>query len=252
MARRFQRRSRGTWLPTLGTQLVSENELFLSGYGGAIGNPDPYIGPPMATDVFPLTTDEPLDGDDIGNTTRMSEVIGNEYFLDRVVGKFFASYTPSIANGASIGPILVCAGMFVARVSEANKQVPVGLTNSLTASEEYGPLEWDNIREPWLWRRTWCLGTHGSGGIAGAPGNSGCFPQSTAQYGSVADGPHIDAKTKRRVGQDDRLFLAVSTAYAPLLLDETEGPVETAGTVAYYLDYRLHGQLRRARQTGRF
>lgn len=185
----------------------------------------------------------------------MSDVIGNEYFLDRVVGKMFISHSPSSSAEGPIGPILVGAGMFVARADDVVPGRPVGATNAQERNDNYSPLEWDTIREPWLWRRVWLLGGAFPGAqpnLLGGASNWDKWPAANWLYGSMADGPHFDQKTKRRVGQDDRLWFAFTTAYPPTYLDDLVGPVVAQGATRVYLDYRLHGSLRKARPTGRF
>lgn len=256
MAGRRHRRNNGTWLPTLGTQL-GENEAFSSGFGFDI---PAVFDQDITTVITPITTDTPLEGDSITNTTQLVDVIGNEYFLDRIVGKLHIAASFSVDDGPPAlwigGPVQVVAGFFIARCDDANPQLPVGAATANAARDNYSPAELDTIREPWIWRRAWTLGTRGRGptfstGPAPPIGSlyGAVFPPTTADYGSVLDGPHIDAKTKRRIGQDDRLFFAVSAFYPPQF---GGGVVDAPAAVVGWLDYRLHGQLRKARPDGKF
>lgn len=252
---RRKRRNRGTWLPTLGTQM-SEDDSYLSGFGFGIGAPVDTTT--ISTIVYPITADSPTyQGDSVGQNTTMAEVIGNEYFLDRIVGKLFLMYEPArdVSGNTVNGPVLVASGFFVARADDNNPLTPIGAGSAQEVRDNYSPLDLDTIREPWIWRRAWMLGTSGNARLGGGISLStnwdeGAFPSSNTLCGSVLDGPHIDAKTKRRVGQEDRLWWALAVA-RPIQLF-TSGTPTTNGEVKGYLDYRLHGQLRRARPDGRF
>jgi len=256
---RRRRRNNGTWLPTYGTLVSEDNESYVSGF--AFSDPVDDDGG-ISTVCFPITADAPAyQGDNVGNNTTMAEVIGNEYFLDRIVGKLFIQYAPSeeVDLDVTAGPVLVSAGFFVARADDANFQNPVGGGSAAELRDNYSPLELDTIREPWIWRRTWLLGlagwqsaapNSGTSGDATARGFVSKWPCANWMYGSVSDGPHIDAKTKRRVGQDDRLWLAISNSYVPTWPKKGNGQ-QSSGIYGYF-DYRLHGSLRKARSTGKF
>lgn len=246
------RRNNGTWLPIQGTVLAEDVSLW--GFGANIPvQPNGDI----QSIVTPITTDEPLEGDDILNNTTMSTVVGNEYFLDRIVGKLFIEHFSQLDDAAAPvgGPVLVAAGFFIARADEGSPNLPIGNEGQFQLNNNYSPLEMDNSREPWIWRRTWLLGTGGAyaDGVVQSRG-ARAFPASNVHYGSVLDGPHLDAKTKRRVGQDDRLWFICSVAYPATWFG---GPVPlspegTQGAVELWLDFRLHGALRRSRPSGKF
>lgn len=254
-----KRRNRGTWLPTLGTTR-SEDDTYLWGFGTTLTVPSGANSTDINTVIIPITADNPTyQGDNVGQSTTMAEAIGNEYFLDRIVGKCFLQYSPALDGTGQVvgGPIICAAGFFVARADDSNPLLPVGANTQAEVRDNYSPLDVDTCREPWIWRRAWVLGTAGSartaGGIALNPGgwDVAAFPSSNALCGSVLDGPHVDAKTKRRVGQDDRLFMALSCSFSPFWTDENQTPT-TAGVVNMWFDYRLHGALRRARPGGKF
>lgn len=259
-----RRRNRGTWLPVAGTAIEEESDTYLSGIAVAV--PIPATNAGSVVNIQAVTHDYPFEGDNTTDFTTMGEVLGNEYFLDRIVGKLFLSYVPTRdstnGNRPVSGPLLVGAGFFVARADERDGKVPIGATGgdtSLEAINNYSPLDNDNVREPWIWRRTWVLGmANNTQGFwfspAGQPEGQyllGAYPASTALYGSVMDGPHIDAKTKRRIGQDDRLWLALSSSWiGGIAWGVGEGDLDAY--CAGFLDLRLHGALRKARQSGKF
>lgn len=264
MAKR--RRSKGTWFPTLGILAGGEvNPISLTGIDGessVLDNGQVY------TRIHVLTFDAPDEGFEA--TSTLADIVGSEYLLRRVVGKFHAVY-----SGDATSPLYakVSLGLFVARASggnETDSQIPIGApaanwaagtsAENTEGAENYSPLAERTMREPWLFRRTWMLANSNHASTSTNPGSTTgtaklaalaweVFPPSTAGYGSVLDGPHIDAKTLRKVGQDDRLYMAVSTARWPLGGASGGGP---QGNIVYHFDYRMFASLRKARQVGRF
>lgn len=255
-----RRKTRYTWLPTLGTAGPGEDPTDNSS-GRAFTVTVPAD---LSSDVIisAITFDEPLEGDNLATNTPLGTVLGNEYFIKRIVGKLFAEIRqqvslngdPSFQRNALFG-----AGFFVARANDTSQGAgsPIGSATLSERQENYSPLSEDTIREPWIWRRTWVLGNQYTvirsqqTALSALPGDAqpfGWAPQSTMQYGSVLDGPHIDAKTARRVKQDERLWFAVAARGVPGLSDTTDLP----GSVNGYLDFRILGALRKARQGSAF
>lgn len=245
-----RRKSRGTWLPTQGTVVSLTDETTVSGRDFSIAVQESTIN----TIITSVTFDEPFDEDHNTVGTNLATAVGGEYLLRRIVGKFFATRIPQPAADSDLNPaVLVGAGFFVARAVDSAEDgsfsQPLGAETDLKRTQNFSPLEVDTIREPWIWRRTWILGTSGARREDQAAVRSNQnFPASTALYGSVADGPHIDAKTARRISNDDRLWFAVSATPWPAGVGLTGPEFSVDG----YLDYRLFGSLRRARNHGQF
>jgi len=209
----------------------------------------------LTTRIHVITLDAPRETQSDDFT--LADVLGSEYLLRRIVGKVNILHV-----GTDETPIyaLVCAGFFVARADPENAFYPLGAgTNVITTPDEnrsFSPLEQETQREPWLWRRSWILGNSGvprtfnnvAGTVDAAPWD--IIPPCSMKYGSVLDGPHLDAKTLRRVGQDDRLYFAISSVRWPV--SNTPDPQQENGIIVYHVDYRLFGTLRKAKQTGRF
>lgn len=244
---RRRRTNNGTWLP-VSTSDVAEgfNTLQLETQGLHVALPVDGNGA-IFTYVLPLTQDAPIEGDAYGATESLADVIGSEYFLKRLVGKLYAAYTEAAEGGFDFCKI--AAGFFVARVDSRYVETPIGanISNSwlsdaseedYRATQSYSPLAVATVREPWIWRRSWVLAS-----------SLESLPRSTANYGSVLDGPHIDAKTKRRVVNDERLFFAISTSRWPYL-DTGSGAAD--GQLDVDIDLRIFGALRKATQRGVF
>lgn len=260
MAYKRRRRPRVTWFPQLGIATSSSGTPnTITGIGGSIAaQPNSDV---ETVQIQPLTFDAPVETNspDVGASVPLSYFIGNEYFLRRVVGKFYCCRSVDY-NGELAGPdvVHIAMGLFVARagseLESGGSDFPIDGATAAGRTANYNPLSPDQTREPWIWRRQWLLG---SGVLQGAylsqqtgfgPGIN--FPSSNVGgYGSVLDGPHCDAKTRRRVSSDDRLWCAVAVA-SPTLWSNGAG----GGTadVKYYFDYRILGSLRKAHNRGNF
>jgi len=244
MASRKRRRA-VTWLPTIGTNISVEGPDNVSGREFTLA-----VAPETQVAITALTFDEPRDPDQdaIGDTT-LADFVGSEYMLKRIVGKLFIAYSSPFNVAGEPLATLVGAGFFVARAGDPaqDETLPIGATTLAERQENYNPLSEDCIREPWIWRRTWVLGAGGALAGDGIDAER-AFPTTTAGYGSMADGPHIDAQTMRRVTSDERLWFALSTVRFPV----TAGGSGDGSSIRGYLDYRLLGSLMKARNRGVF
>lgn len=262
MGRPRRRRARYTWLPTLGTAGPEGTDDNSSGREFTLLVPEDGSSDVVIT---PVTFDEPKEGDDLNLASNpLGTILGNEYFIKRIVGKLFAVHRqqnnlnadPSLPPAALFG-----AGFFIARANDTSQgpDQPIGSATIVERQENYSPLSEDVIREPWIWRRTWVLQNaferfqfaeirSGANFATGAPAFTGRdVPTCTMGYGSIQDGPHIDAKTARRVKQDERLFFVVAARALP-----TASVFNTNGLIDGYLDFRILGALRKARQGSAF
>lgn len=266
---RRRRGSRGTWLPNIGiVRAEADNVGITAGAEMVLAINDTDNEPVVGCE--PLLFDAPQEQTTwVESVTPLQYITGNEYFLRRVVGKMLVyviappawTDTNTELNKQRAG-VLVTAALFVARAGDQQTpdgvDIPIGGGAALQG--DYNPDHPNCIREPWLWRRQWILGNPWVARkfLDSIPNNTieetvGAvavgFPPSNVGYGSVLDGPHVDAKTKRRVGNDDRLWWAVSAQGFPRKLTETA----TAGIqVKAHFDYRCFGSLRKARNRGTF
>jgi len=260
MARK-RRQFRGTWFPVLGqensdpdpTTWTTVNEALLSASAGQV-----TVG------VFPVLRDYPQEHDNTASSAALGLYTLNEYALRRVVGKIVCNIEDTVTTATATTPFTysVAAGLFIARAGDDADNpgyaadTPIGGTAAWQT--DYNPLEPDCIREPWLWRRTWQLGSPlaalrqinaQAGGAPTITSTRGLgIPWSNTGYGSVADGPHVDAKTRRRVGNDDRLWLALAYHYNPF----SNISVTEIADCHFYWEFRAFGAMRRARNRGAF
>lgn len=274
-----RRRRKYTWFPNLGTDIPGDAEW--SGRAGFIGIRQDGA---LNTLVFPLTVDDPEEQPAPGTPGELVKVIGNEYVIERIVGKLHAAFIPFTAATAGTNPFglfggangtgqpaaaRLTAGLFVARAESdltGGPDLPIGAQTPDQLNLQYSPMNVQVIREPWMWRRTWVLrnglfdiltattavSVGGSAAITppATAFDGAQFPSSTTGYGSLGDGAHVDVKSVRRVGQDDRLWLALSTVVYPL--GSVRDPEIAASNIRFEFDYRILGALRRPRQRGVF
>lgn len=248
MAYRKRRRTKYTWLPVIGTEFESTTPgTFINKWGRDFSLTASTEGTGA---VVPLTADLPRDQDITPDAEGvLSDSVGQEWFLRRIVGKLSVLWGIN-PGGDTCYNIQVAAGFFVARSSDADPDFPIGgsatWSNNLSPSvfNSYSPQSNNTVREPWIWRRTWLLGNPEIQTDTNWP--AGLVPSHNLGFASSLDGPHIDAKTLRRITNDDRLWFAIGAQTWPL--GETLG----GGSVRANLDIRLLGALRKARARGVF
>lgn len=139
----------------------------------------------------------------------LADYEGSAYRLRRIVGKCFLGMSQRIpdVDQSELRGAVVTAGFIVLKCNEETG-------NPLATADQYTPQAEDNIRDPWIWRRTWML-SNSYGNTDSNVQNTiwSEFPRTNAEYGSMSDGPHIDQKTGRVVMPDERLYF-VASCYA--------------------------------------
>lgn len=179
------------------------------------------------TEVIPIVADAQVDlailtGDSLADITNSA------YRLRRIVGKVFCGMQQT--ENSTTTQVIVTAGLIVLRARQdgTGQIVPLNPT-----TEEYSTQMLQNWSDPWIWRRSWVFSnlprTFASGTESYAETNQG--------YGSVLDGPHVDAKTARIVGPEERLFFVITGS------SDGGDPQETL-TVRCYLDLRVLASMR--------
>jgi len=237
MARRFARRRRRPvlWLPVFGEggSLAEERA---SGQRSVLGLTGDGL---IRWEAFGLTWDftNSAAADQGQYLFTLADLTsGNEWILKRIVGKFFAAWRPGTEGGLAGAPpvIDVAAGFIVVKTDEFG--------NPTTNFDEVNPLVQDSAEDPWIFRRRWFLSTYRTTAPSGQNDTWGHnFPGSTSDHGSVADGPHIDQTTARRIHRQERLYFVVAArAYDPV---EQTVSFSNPGNLCSFLDYRLLGAI---------
>jgi len=247
MARRFARRRkpRVVWLPVFGQGHVEGATVDdCPGITGRLN----FDSPAVVFDAFPITFDQgnydpswvqeqALVNAFVPNVSDLTQ--GNEYRLRRIVGKFFcAASSDELDDPPAFAAAVDCAlGFIICRTDDDGAPT--------TDFEQVNPLAQGSMNDPWIWRRRWVLNPFGNTRIAD-PNISTLnfppywdFPNSTAGYGSVQDGPHIDQKTARIIRKEERLFAVVAArGWFPT------GSITNGLSIDYLLDYRILASMR--------
>jgi len=233
MASRRGRRTRGTWLPPTPT-VLGENPNSVTWFQSNLSLVSAIGADDQA--AIPLITDETLNPGEgqLGGRTLRDIVEGQSYVLKRAVGKFWGAGEQDADT--DVGRVILCAALAVLPVDDASPSSPA------MDAQDWHPLFVQNAMAPFLWRRTWILSNNVH------PSQSMFYPNSTAAYGSVADGGHIDTKgTARRIDKEQRLFLLIG---AQVL--ETLGAGVDTYNISYGYDLRFFGELRKSRNRSSF
>lgn len=186
----------------------------------------PTIGD-TATGEIPLVIDS--EDDPLGASTSLSDVENSGYRLRRVVGKIFVTYLQDVQSPERI---IVTAGIIVRR---SNPVTGTSFAASTLDEELLNAQKIRNDGDPWVWRRSWILKTTFDTDLAVEGHTNYSF-----NAGSVADGPHVDAKTARIVSSEERLFLDVSV----LVLDTNGGVAQNGANVLVNADLRVLASMR--------
>lgn len=195
-----------------------------------------------------VTTEIPivLDNQQIATGTTdssLADIESSGYRLRRIVGKVWCQLAQSDPNLGTVTTqsIIATAGFMVRKATAATGDsyaAAVGAT-------EVDPALIGNTGDPWIWRRSWVLGdNHAAGVTFGNPPDVKplqFFPaQNWGSYGGgIAEGPHVDQKTARKVGPEERLFLDLTAT----VLGESLAQPGVAATVAWFTDLRVLGSL---------
>jgi len=260
---RRKRRTKYTWLPI-------QNGATFGGDADYDRTEQKFVldVPPdgdVITGIIPVVADLPQGTLTTVESEGIGEIVGNEYILKRIVGKVFCYLDNTNISGDALGVdtlidtcTIVTAGFFVARADTAVLSQPIG--TGAEGNLLYSPQVAANTRQPWIWRRSWILGVDGFGpgltedlGVTIPTGSvirgRGSFPSNNLGYPGVLDGPHVDAKTGRRVRLNERLFFACSASYY------TPGgiaPTTWNTNVQVMVDCRYLGALRRPKGRSNF
>lgn len=228
----MRRRSpRVVWLPvtnanSVGNGNVSQLQTFVVGVAGTTG--DSSVG------EIPLVIDAEVDP--LGATTSLADVENNGYRLRRIVGKIWCRYDQDDAQNPTGIPrqVAVTAAFIIRRTNPA-----VGTSIALQTGDAdlLHPQHIENSADPWIWRRSWIL--HNNLVVAASLIAPGLATNWIGGTGGNSDGPHVDQKTARLVGAEERLFLDVGVT----ILVPGTNQAQT-GNVTVVTDIRVLGSMR--------
>lgn len=167
----------------------------------------------------------------------LSDLENSGYRLRRIVGKLNFIVNQNVATIAGDPTqFLVTAGFIIRRI---DPNLGTSLASVGAAGLDINVTTFDNIMDPWIWRRSWLLADQSVAATALNP-SAAVTPGSNMQSyaGGNSDGPHVDAKTARVVGPEERLFLSVT-------VEGIDGAAQGApGAVLLVGDLRVLGSMR--------
>lgn len=239
-----KRRTRYQWLKVIGT--VGPGADVEDDTGGIDFAVTPNTNGTSVVTIRSLLVDVPSD-ELVAQNLPMGTFSWNDYVIKRIVGKCFLGRIQA-AVSTEANAYLVGAGLFVARQEDVDisaTPTPIGSDTAARARDNYSPLRAENNHEPWIWRRTWLISNRLS--TAADTQGARAYPATTADYGSIQDGPHIDAKTGRRVRDGERLWFAVAARQWPLNVT-----ADTSSNIFGHLDLRVLGAPRKNRKRSTF
>lgn len=248
MARRFGRRKRPrvAWMPTFGGEAVVEHPA--APWPGIeaelIFNPADPVGDGVLYNAFPLTFDASegaVEAAGATGTTSIREIVqGNEWRLRRIVGKAFVTTWHSTLGSGYASALDVALGFIVSNCHDDGSPT--------TDFNDVNPLSQDSMEDPWIWRRRWLLNPWdklGANTTSTQNFVADGAPQDNLRHGSVADGPHVDAKTARVIHRSERLFAVLAARrWGAFGNADPPAPGYSTSAVRMLLDYRLVGSLR--------
>lgn len=236
-----RRKAKYTWLPMVG--FLDDDNIEESVFGVSMDLAVP-AGTPLrgTTVVAPVVLDRPQEPTDlVTQTPSLSDIIGSEYIIKRIVGSCFAAYNTPISQTPT--SCIVTVGLFVARADDLVPSLPAGTGTAADIKANFSPASLNNVREPWMWHRQWLLGNPNSTTVGTLPFRNA--PITNMEYGELRSGPHVDCKSVRRIRQDERLWIAGSTT-------NLLGDGAATGDVSIQFYARALGQLRKAKNRSTF
>lgn len=236
-------------MPTLGGNSVSgDNHYTTSFFGGVIGLDGQALGP-QDLYVTPIVPDETqFVGDFVPDQGSLADFTsGQDWLCKRIVGKLFVGMHQheNTTSGGTPPYAIIGAGFYVGRADDANQDVPD------TNNSEIDPLALKNVRQPWMWRRTWFLSNASANPTAAFPDLAWSHLDNGALASSL-DGPHIDIKVARRIRREERLWFVINGYGLSDMSANTDGDWSVPGQASFLLDYRVLGAMRKSNNRSTF
>lgn len=144
--------------------------------------------------------------DPLNPSSSLSDIENSGYRLRRIVGKVWIFMAQSVAFGGT--NILQCTAGFIIRRTDPETG---GSLASAAGAANLSVTDIESCGDPWIWRRSWLLADDGTDGDPSDGVNANPHQNFGPAYpGGIAEGPHVDQKTARIVGPEERLFLDFS------------------------------------------
>jgi len=242
---RRRTKPRVVWLPQTNRNSFGNNDTV---FQSVVGNVSNSTGDKSQFEI-PLVLDSPPQfiGSSTDPTTfSLADIESSGYRLRRIVGKVWCQIFSDSGSWlrADTGPeqVIVTAGIMVRRANNVS-----GDSYAVeSTADAVDPQRIENAGDPWVWRRSWLLSARVNQ-VATSQFTDlleeGSINNWSNGYGSgVADGPHVDQKTARIVGAEDRLFLDITCS----TLLEGLGGAEQTRQWQCVTDLRVLGSLKQS------
>lgn len=231
MARRTKR-PRVVWLPNTNAHSIDPATTNSSVYSRTIHNVAGIAGEHVNSQHGVIIDGEGQDP--LGATTSLSDVVNNGYRLRRIVGKIWAACLQQDEDSPT--SVIATAAFMVLRVN------PITATPLSGNTDDYYAGSIEQSMDPWIWRRSWVLGNGQAAGALNDPfSQQSNFGVRNNQLGGNSDGPHVDQKTARIIGPEERLFLCLGTT---VLGPPTDPQSALTASVTWVWDLRVLGSMR--------
>lgn len=180
-----------------------------------------------------------IDGADnqVSLADSIADLYSASYRLRRIVGKIYIGTRTDEPEATGPRIIGVTAGIIVRRTDPVTGQSVIGQTGNVN---NISPDRIVNSNDPWVFRRNWLMmNPRAPLGVTNVFGGT-LQTNNYVNMASSLDGPHVDQKTARIVGPEERLFLTVSATV--LVLDGASVQDET--TLDVFFDFRVLASLK--------
>lgn len=167
----------------------------------------PGLSAPPENDEIPIVKDFAggLGGLIAKTDTTLADIEQTGYRLRRIVGKLYFQVLQQDRAVGDPSIFLVTAAFIIRGVAQDGQSMA-----SAAGNIQINTAKLNSTMDPWIWRRSWILANRSQTALANDI-NAGSFPEANVVYGAgIFDGPHVDAKTARIVGPEERLFLDVT------------------------------------------
>jgi len=242
-----KRRNRATWFPVNptfagegGSQGYTTYETDLDFPVNAQFLDSQILAVPLTLDFTPS-----IDAVQTSDLTLQNYVQGQDYLLQRVVGKVWGGINQEYQDNTALRSGILCIALAVLP-NEAGSSGPQ------IDPSEYNPVFAENAQQPWIWRRTWRLDNPAIWSVdiqlELLPGSIQGYPGNTSGYHGMQEGGHLDAKSRRRITKEHRLYLVGA-------MQTVSGNYEDAtlqSTWHFGFDLRVLGQMRRGKNKSSF
>lgn len=173
----------------------------------------------------------------------LADIVNQGYRLRRIVGKVYAI---QLQEGNAASNVVVLTGLtvgFIIRTCDPTTGVSLAAFSGQI--RQFGPAQLENTTDPWIWRRSWIIGNPS----AHVPGTTPLGASTSANFGPEGpcggnlDGPHIDQKTARIVGPEQRLMMNAEATVLQMALDSSL-PTQGTSEILLVFELRILGSMR--------